>query len=235
MGKIIDFHSHILPGIDDGSRSSEMSREMLSACKDQGIEIQIATPHFYASHNTPEHFLEKRKVAFEKIKPIADELGIELLTGAEVAFFRGMSDSDSLDQLLIADTDLLLVEMPFRQWNENDLKEIRQIKKRNILPIIAHIERFYSYQKDKEFIYELLDMDLIVQVNAEALLSFSQRHKAVKLFKDGDAHLIASDCHNTTSRAQNLKEGRAVLEKKLGKEILNKIDDLGEKLLSRKR
>ena len=235
MGRIIDFHSHILPGIDDGSKNTDMSREILTACKDQGIEVQVATPHFYASHNTPERFLEKRDASYEKIRPIAEDLGIELLKGSEVAFFRGMADSKALDSLLIGDTDLLLLEMPFRQWTENDLNEIKRIKQRGIQTILAHIERFSSYQKDKGPYYDVLDMGLIVQVNAEALLSLGSRAKAIKLFKDGTAKLLASDCHNLSSRPQNLKAGRDILAKKLGAQFLDEMDDLGEQLLSRKR
>ena len=235
MGYITDFHSHILPGIDDGSRSVEMSEAMFAACKEQGIDIQIATPHFYASHDDPEHFLKKRDAAYEKVHHIAEEKGIQLLKGAEVAFFRGMGDSESLDKLLIGDTDLLLLEMPFRQWTDKDIREVKQIRSRGIIPVIAHIERFGEYQKDKDPYYELLDMDIPVQVNAEALLSLRTRGRAIRFFKEGTAKILASDCHNTGSRPQNLKEGRAWIEKKLGKDFLDELDGYTEKLLARRR
>ncbi len=225
----------MLPHIDDGSRSAEMTRSMLEESKQQGVSIQIATPHFYASHDTPEHFLEKRSKAFEAVKPIANEIGIELLTGAEVAFFRGMSEAEALKSLLIADTDILLLEMPFRQWTESDIREVKQMIQKGIHPVIAHIERFTAYQKDKAPYEALFGMDVTVQVNAEALLSFMTRGQALKLFKNGTAKILASDCHNTSSRPQNLQEGRAILTKKLGKDILRILDGEGERLLSRKR
>ena len=64
---IVDFHSHVLPGIDDGSRSVEESLVMLKRMQDQGIAAVVATPHFYASHHFPEEFLERRERAKLKI------------------------------------------------------------------------------------------------------------------------------------------------------------------------
>lgn len=62
---MIDFHSHILPGVDDGSKNVEMSLEMLRASAAQGVTDICLTPHFYAERNTPEKFLEKRRRAAE--------------------------------------------------------------------------------------------------------------------------------------------------------------------------
>ena len=59
MGAIIDFHSHILPGVDDGSQSVQESLAMLKMEAEQGIQHVIATPHFYPKHDSPEHFLER--------------------------------------------------------------------------------------------------------------------------------------------------------------------------------
>ena len=62
---MIDFHSHILPAIDDGSQSVEESLEMLRALKAQGVDTVIATSHFYATHRSPESYLQRRKAAFD--------------------------------------------------------------------------------------------------------------------------------------------------------------------------
>ena len=66
--KVIDFHSHILPNIDDGSKDINMSVEMLKRSKQQGIDVIVATPHFYADSNTIEHFLNKRARALEQLE-----------------------------------------------------------------------------------------------------------------------------------------------------------------------
>ena len=64
---VIDFHSHILPGIDDGSRNVETSIGMLRMCKEHGVDTMIATPHFYADSNTVERFIDSRQKAYDKV------------------------------------------------------------------------------------------------------------------------------------------------------------------------
>ena len=233
MKHIIDFHSHILPGIDDGSKNTAMSRKMLDSCAEQGVTIQIATPHFYANHMQPEDFLRNRQAAYEKVVDYAGEKEISLLCGAEVAFFRSIGYSEILDEMTISDTRLLLLEMPFREWTSRDLKEVELLLRRGIHPIIAHIERFYSFQSDKGIIDDLIDMPVTIQVNAEALLSWRTRGKMLKLFRTQQAQLLGSDCHNLTSRPPNLQQGREVLEKKLGQAQLQEIDTLGMQLLKK--
>lgn len=228
---VIDFHAHILPGIDDGSRNREMSEEMLKRSAEQGIHTIIATPHFYASRATLKGFLQKRAAAYEHIKDLAERYGVRVPLGAEVAFFSGMHNAEGLEELTIGDTSLLLLEMPFRAWDGGDLQEVEKLIDRGVRPVIAHVERFYPYQKDKRVMEELYSLPVLVQVNAEALLSWSTRRLALKLFREGVAHLLGSDCHNTSSRPPNLAAGRKIIEKKLGAQYLPQIDRLGEEAL----
>ena len=121
--------------------------------------------------------------------------------------------------------------MPFRAWSKGDLREVERLLNRGIRPIIAHLERFYRFQKDKKLIQDLFAFPVLIQVNAECLLSWKDRRRAIKLFQSGQAHLLGSDCHNLTGRPQNLMEGRAMLEKKIGRQFLNQMDQLGVSLL----
>ena len=140
---VVDFHSHILPRIDDGSRSTEMTAEMLSNAAVQGIDIMVATPHFYADSTTIDRFLRHRERAYLATQPIAEAKKIQVICGAEVAFFPGMSRADDIEQLCIGDTSLMMVEMPFRAWTDRDLREMELMLNRGIQPVIAHLERFY--------------------------------------------------------------------------------------------
>ena len=81
-----DFHSHILPGIDDGSKDVQMSEQMLKLEAESGITTIVATPHFYLSEQGVEKFAAKREAAFEKLKPVAERMGIEIVKGAEVLY-----------------------------------------------------------------------------------------------------------------------------------------------------
>ena len=229
--KVIDFHSHILLNIDDGSKDINMSVEMLKRSKQQGIDVIVATPHFYADSNTIEHFLNKRARALEQLENHTDFSAPKIVDGAEVCFFTGIGRADEIEKLCIGSSNLMLLEMPFRAWSTGDLREIERLLNRGIRLIIAHLERFYRFQKDKEWILNLLDLPVLIQLNAECLLHWKERRRAIKLFQNGQAHLLGSDCHNLTGRPQNLLEGRAVLEKKIGRQFLDQMDQLGASLL----
>ncbi len=229
---IIDFHSHVLPGIDDGSKNLDMSIEMLKASKNQGISIQVATPHFYAHRMKAENFFEKRDKAHEELQPKVEAIGIDLKLGAEVAFSRSMSEWDNIRDFTIQGTDLILIEMPFDQWTSKERDVLSDIKDLGLRPILAHVERFISYQKNKSAWDDILDMGLIYQFNCEDLLSFIRRGKVLKLIDSLDNVILGSDCHNITTRVQNLQDGRSVIEKKLGVEELNRIDEYSESLLA---
>ncbi|MCI7739003.1 CpsB/CapC family capsule biosynthesis tyrosine phosphatase [Butyricicoccus porcorum] len=229
--KVIDFHSHILPNIDDGSKDINMSMEMLKRSKEQQIDVMIATPHFYADSDTIEHFLKKRTYALKQLEDNIDFSAPKIVSGAEVCFFAGIGRADNIEELCIGSSDLMLLEMPFRAWSKGDLREVERLLNRGIRPIIAHLERFYRFQKDKELIQDLFAFPVLIQVNAECLLSWKDRRRAIKLFQSGQAHLLGSDCHNLTGRPQNLMEGRAMLEKKIGRQFLNQMDQLGVSLL----
>ena len=103
MSGLIDFHSHILPGIDDGSKALEMSIQMLRMEAQQGIGHVVATPHFYPQYDTPERFLRRRAAAEialrEEMQKHTDLPALSV--GAEVYYFSGISDSEGISESLI--------------------------------------------------------------------------------------------------------------------------------------
>ena len=126
---IVDFHSHILPGIDDGSESLKESIAMLQMEAAQGICHVVATPHFYPRYETPEAFLQKRDRAeaalLAAMKKVPDLPRISV--GAEVYYFRGISESDFLPQLTIRGNQCILIEMPPAPWPESIFQELEAI------------------------------------------------------------------------------------------------------------
>ena len=229
---IIDMHCHILPGVDDGARDVETSLAMLEASRAQGVQYMVATPHFYATRDRVDTFLDRRREAWETLKPrmSADFPGIVL--GAEVAFFRGISRAERLDALKIEGTDCLLLEMPFRSWSEDDVDEVSEIlEKHGYTIILAHIERYLAMRGNADYIGNLLELPVLAQINAESLLDWRQRGKLIKMMRNGQVHLLGSDCHGIHHRPPNLGEGREILRKKTGTEYLDRIDRRSEELL----
>ena len=153
-GRMIDFHSHVLPGIDDGSDCVEESLEMLHTAKNQGVSTMLATPHFYAQDVSVDHFLEKRKKAYDTLKRCMDNSDCpDIRLGAEVCYFRGIGRAREIEKLCIEGTRVIMVELPFRQWDEEVLRDVEELmEKQNVSVMLAHIERFYAYQKRKKFL-----------------------------------------------------------------------------------
>ncbi len=223
MNKIVDFHTHILPEMDDGSSSAEMSAEMLREEFRQGIGSVILTPHFYANHDKPERFLARRQRAFEKLlEAVGESADVpKLLLGAEIHYFDGMSDCEYLDEFVIEGTNCVLVEMPSRHWDERLLVEIASIyPKRRLMPIIAHVDRHLPSVGGKRVFERLASLPVMIQVNAEFFLNFSSKRLALRMLSEGKIHFIGSDCHNLKDRKPNLGPALDAVKRRLGEEFL---------------
>lgn len=210
---MIDFHSHILPCVDDGSSSLEMSLSMLEAEKEHGVRTVIATPHFYAVQDTPEQFLQRRKEAAEMLQAaLKDRPELpQVLLGAEVAYFRGMSSCEVLWDLRIADTNYVLIEPPLAPWDSNVFKELQELPNRqNLFPIIAHVDRYLMPFWWKKMMKQLDKMAVVRQFNASFFLG-NRAKLAHKLMEEGKINLLGSDCHDLSGRAPNLGALRQLL------------------------
>ena len=230
----IDFHTHILPGIDDGSRNVEMSLEMLAAQEKQGVEEIVATPHFYAQNDSVDDFLHRRHHSYEKLKTAMEERKIEipLHLAAEVYYFQGIGGATMVPKLCIEGTNTILLEMPFAQWNKAVYADVEKlVRKQKLKVVIAHIERYYEFQKKKDIWDAVMDLPLYKQMNAGVFLNWKRRRKAFQLAKEAGTIILGSDCHNTESRKPNLAEGRAVLVKKFGEGFVKDTDQLTREVL----
>lgn len=233
---IIDFHSHILPGIDDGARNLETSMGMLSQVREQQVDIMVATPHFYASRDRIDTFLKRREEARDAFLCAIhkeEKTGTpKILVGSEVAFFDGISRAEAIDQLTIQDTNLMLLEMPFVPWSQRNLEEVAHlIRERHLRILIAHLERFIWIPGNKRMVQQLLELPVSVQLNAEAFEDWRHRRTLLKMLEENQAQVLGSDCHGAHHRVPNLKAGRDYIEKKKGAQLLEEIDRRGEDLL----
>lgn len=221
---MIDIHSHILPSIDDGSHSVEQSLQMLNALAQQGVTTVAATPHFYATQNTPQQFLDHREEAVAKLQTQLTDSAPRVILGAEVFFFEGMSQTELLPQLKIQGTELLLVEMPFAPWSENWVRELLSIHQRdNFTVLLAHIERYTSFVS-KRVLEQLLSRGVLFQANAEFFLHWKTRRRALNLLRKEKIHFLGTDCHNMTSRPPNLEPAQALIKKRLGEEAIARLE-----------
>ena len=233
MIPMTDFHSHILPGIDDGSCSVEESIAMLRLEAAQGIRRVVATPHFYARHDDPEQFLARRAAALAKVEEAARKEALpEIFPGAEVHYFHGMSDSEVLGRLTIAEKRCILIEMPPAPWTPQMYRELEWIfTKQGITPVIAHVDRYISLFKTHGIPQRLEELPVLVQANGSFFLRKSTAAFALRLLKQERIHLLGSDCHNLTDRVPNLGAAQQVIARKAGAEILERITRQGDLIL----
>lgn len=226
MRGVIDFHSHILPGIDDGSQSIEETIALLQMEAEQGIDCVVATPHFYPQYDTPERFLEKRARAETVLREEMEKYtGLpQVIVGAEVYYFNGIGDSEQVKLLTIAQKRCILVEMPAGHWTDSMYRDLEGLyTKQNLIPIIAHVDRYFGRFRTYQIPQRLSQLPVLVQANASFFLDKSSARMALRMLKKDQIHLLGSDCHNTSSRMPNVGQALELIEKRLGRVPLNEI------------
>lgn len=230
----MDFHSHVLPGMDDGSASVEESLAMLRLSAEQGIRCVAATPHFYAHRDTPEGFLEARGRSEAALRKAMEKCtGLpRLLVGAEVLFFRGISEWEFLRELAISGSNCILIELPPAPWPEEVFRELAQIRlKQGLIPVVAHIDRYVGWFRNRALPKRLARFPVLVQANGEFFLRRTTSPLAMKLLKADQIQLLGSDCHNMSGRKPNLGPALRRIEDRLGADALSRIGSY-ESLLS---
>ena len=225
---IADMHTHVLPEMDDGSASVEESITMLREMAGYGIRTVTATPHFYAKSDTPEAFFGRRESAYRRLSREMEKHSDlpQIKLGAEVHFFQGMSESEVLPQLTIAEKRCILVEMPHMVWTAGMYDELVQIRnKQGLIPVIAHVERYIGGFRTHKIMEQLEELPVLVQANASFFLNRFTAPLALRLLRQGQIHLLGSDCHNMSSRKPNLGEAVKMIQTSLGQPALDRIDE----------
>ena len=236
---MIDLHTHILPGMDDGAKDAETSLRMLRAQKQQGVDTVALTSHFYPAKESADRFLKRRaesaKTLARAILALSDaeqKAMPELMLGAEVAWVPNLAYIEGLERMCIGKSRYMLLELPFEPWTMQMIDQIYHLYDRTgITPVIAHLDRYQKLQKRALF-DEVLALGVPVQLGTDQLLGgFFQRRSIVKLLEREGRFLLASDCHNLDSRKPNLKAAMAVVEDKLGREIAAEMQKRAEKIV----
>lgn len=200
---MIDFHSHILPGMDDGSKSIPQSVSMLRELAHQGVDTVVLSSHFYARENSPAEFLERRSRAFNQLKQYLWPELPDLCLGAEVQYFDGISAVEEIRSLRVEGTEYLLLEMPFHRWTDRVIDEVLELSQwPDVQLVMAHFERYVEMQS-KNVWDLLLDSGIFLQSNVSYFENWKTRRKAVSMLEEGKIHFLGSDCHNMTSRRPN--------------------------------
>lgn len=234
---MIDFHSHILPAMDDGAKSLEESLELLRRSFRQGVDVMVSTSHFYAYEESPQQFIARRTEAFHRLEDamlLQAEAFPAIILGAEVLYFPGISQAEEVRMLTVGRGQSILVEPPMSRWTDMMLDEIAELGVNlDAVPVIAHVDRFMTMLSDQRLIDRVLERNMLVQVNADYFLNPQTVKLAFQNLKKGKIHLIGSDCHNLTFRCPNLGEARRAARQYHAEAEFRKLSENSTRLLAR--
>ena len=196
---MIDFHSHILPGIDDGARNYEESKKLLLEAKEYGFDKIISTSHYAINcFETPEY---KRKELIEDLKSDIDS--VDIFLGSEIFItYNIVSLLQEYKASTLNGTNYVLFELPLRSHFSNLKDTINKLKENGYKLILAHPERYSDVQNNFNFLYELKEMGVLLQANYGSILGvYGLRAKSVvkRLYKENLISFLGTDVHRENS------------------------------------
>jgi len=219
---MIDLHSHILPGVDDGSTSLAMSLDMARIAVKDGIRVMACTPHIY-----PGLYPNNAKgigAARDALQAALDEhdIPLQLVVGADVHLVPGLLDDLRAGTVpSLNGTRYVLLEPSHHVAPPRFAELVFQLVTAGYVPVITHPERLVWVEDHYPVFADLVKQGAWMQVTAAALTGlFGPRPKywSEKFLGEGLTHIIASDAHSSGRRVPVISEGRAVAEKLLGRE-----------------
>jgi protein-tyrosine phosphatase len=216
----IDIHSHILPAMDDGSKSLEQTLAMLNIACSEGITSMIATPHNMPGKGCPTALSVHEN--YEKLRQAVERAGIpiSIFPGTEY-FYREevLEIFQNEEAVTLGASNCVLVEfdpMAERRYIRNSLRDVLGT---TYTPVIAHVERYIKVMEDISVLRELKKMGVLVQVNASSVTGdngLKTKSAVKKLLKEELVDFIGTDAHSDGHRAPYMEKCADMLYKKYG-------------------
>jgi protein-tyrosine phosphatase len=215
---VIDLHSHILPGLDDGPARQEESVLIARVAAFDGAHTILATPHVREDHPYALEEIESRTEGLNA-RLAREGIGLNVLAGAELALTRVADlDDDTLARLCLGHSNAILVESPYGEATNLVENTLFNLQVRGFRPVLAHPERCPAFMKSPERLQELVDRGMLCSVTAGSMAGrfgrTVQRFARV-MFERGLVHDVASDAHDSRRRPPGLQPGFRVLDRDL--------------------
>jgi len=235
--KRIDFHSHILPKLDDGAENLAESLKLLKILKKDGVDIVVATPHLYLHRDSLSTFLRRReesvKILTEAMADAEPDSYPEVIIGAEVYLMSGVQ-SLPLDKLCIEGTDYMMLELPYSPFTTAFMNSLANfLNFCDVKIILAHVERYFDFS-EPERVNEILDYGLMSQGNCDSIINSRTRKNTLRLIENGDISLLGTDLHSVRMRPPHFKEAEQIIRKKLLDGVFENMMSTAEKVLNLK-
>lgn len=231
---MIDFHSHIIPNIDDGSRTIDETFNLIKEAQNAGFEGIISTSHYmenYYETNTPEREVWVNAI-YENLQ--AKNINITLYLGNEIYL------SENIIKLLeegkastINDTSYVLFELPLNAEPMNLYDMVYQMLQYKLVPILAHPERYSFVQKDPELVYDLIQKGVLMQANYGSIIGqYGEKAQIIvkKFLENNMIHFLGTDVHRQNTIYAKIPEILVELTELIGEDKLKELSDTNPKL-----
>jgi len=221
----IDIHSHVIPQVDDGSKSLEVSVEMLKMAYKNGVKTVIATPHYYDSKSFDPVLVQQQfELLVKEAKLQIPEM--QLYLGNEM-YYQCLQEA-LLEQKKVntlAQSRYVLIEFSYTVSYKSIYEKTREMILNGFIPIIAHVER-YQCMGDFDHVRDLIELGCYMQINASSIGSGLFNRTASytkKLLESGLVHFVATDAHNTSSRRPELRKAVSTIRKIGGDQLVTQL------------
>ncbi len=215
---LVDIHSHLLPGIDDGAPTMDHTIGMLRKFEELGYQKLILTPHIMSGvyDNTSEIILKK----LDEVRTVSQELGLKLIleASAEYYFDETLFERVRKKDLLPFHGNHILFEFSFRNQPSQVEDLVFGLKSAGYQPVLAHFERYMYFHPSIEVARSLRERGCYIQVNLNSFTGHygpDVKNQAIRLLKAGLIDILGSDCH----RLQHLE----LLESSLNQAVFHQL------------
>ncbi len=213
---MIDIHCHILPKVDDGSQSMQMSLDMIATAYDSGVRSMIATPHCWlgAYDNLASPSLQE---TWDELYHAVHAAGIpmHLYQGMEIMAFDELAEALQRGMVwTLNGTRYFLIEFSFHEDPAYCRQVLNSCLTAGYLPVIAHPARYFFVQEEPSIVYEWYTMGCAIQLNKDSLLGRHGRNAyevSHSLLRHHLVSCVASDAHENSMRTTDLDEVRSQL------------------------
>ena len=225
---LIDIHSHVLYGVDDGAKELEESAAMLRMMYDEGIREAILTPHYHRGHVKADSTVWRRHFdeLCEYVRNDKKAGAVKLHLGCELYYYP--SATEWLEEGLVlplAGSRFVLLEFGYKADKRSILEGVQNIIREGYIPVLAHVERYEGLGADTENVRALAEAGAYIQVNSESVGFGLWGAKAfvTRLLKEGLVHFVATDAHDTKTRAPKLAKAAEHIKKHYGSKYCRQI------------
>lgn len=212
-----DFHCHILPHLDDGAESVEMSLAMLRAEQEQGVSRVVLTPHFDGSRERIDAFLKRRRQSAALLAAaVAEDDLSHLLIGTETAMSGLLQYEGSLESLCICDSGTLLLELPYTPMDDSWFSMLEMLSHHDgIRIVLSHVEHYRDIWGKAAF-EQVMALPVYKQINCASVYAGSLRRRrlTMELIADRRVHVLGTNACNCTLQPVNYQNAEKRLTEK---------------------